>query len=169
MLKIPSVDVGSPCRDMMSFVPLFACHHIATLWTGSHHTARCRLLFGLFYMCILSAIIWYIFTCVLSNAWCVINTFQNYANSLALSLRVILYLTRNGWRRRGMYSTAERDCKGLTNQAIKEEVIMSSYSWAGSKKILLHCIFSLNEWLKNGRGGMRIEISHRDILLTFFR
>lgn len=33
-----------------------------------------------------------------------------------------------------MYSTAVQDCEGLTNQAIKGEVIMSSFSWAGSKK-----------------------------------
>lgn len=45
-----------------------------------------------------------------------------------------------------MYSTAVQDCEGLTNQAIKGEVIMSSFSWAGSKKkVLLHFIFTVNE------------------------
>ena len=54
---------------------------------------------------------------------------------LALSPRVLFDsegMLETGDRRQ--YSTAVQDCKGLTNQAIKGEVIMSSFSRAGSKR-----------------------------------
>lgn len=52
---------------------------------------------------------------------------------LSLS-QLIIFDVKGMLKKRSVYSTAAQDCEGLTNQAIKGEVIMSSFSWASSKK-----------------------------------
>lgn len=91
----------------------------------------------------------------------------HYANfrlySVTGDIWQLKYSGQNTWRRRVL------DCKGLTNQAIKWEVIMSSFSWAGRKKNGLAAFHIHAEGMnKLMFGGMKIEISHRDILLTSF-
>lgn len=84
---------------------------------------------------------------------------------LSLSLRVILYLTVKGWWRRGCTVQLCGIVKDWQIKQLKGRWLCHHFLGLAQKGPATFHIQS--EWM-NKEGGVRIEISHRDILLTFF-